>query len=153
MITIITNKTNNKTDSSEKFSQLYDVFLYKKKDITAIQKKLSINNNVNQIAVHQSNKAKTLANSYELLLELVGDLIPIQEKLGIDVNPILKVKLKRDKASSDKLIKLFDSFLSLEDDIVSRRNTREIWRSGSKENLAKWRETTAIFKSYSSTIA
>ena len=66
------NNTNNKTDSSEKFPQLYDVFLYKKKDITAIQKKLSINSNVNQTAVHQSNKAKTLADSYELLLELVG---------------------------------------------------------------------------------
>ncbi len=46
------NNTNNKTDPSEKFSQLYKVFLYKKKDITAIQKKLSINSNVNQMAVH-----------------------------------------------------------------------------------------------------
>ncbi|RIA93385.1 hypothetical protein C1645_819466 [Glomus cerebriforme] len=104
------NKTNNKTNSSEKFSQLYDVFLYKKKDITAIQKKLSINSNVNQTAVYQSNKAKTLADSYELLLEL--------EKFGIDANPILEVELRRDKASSNKPIRLFDLLLSLEDNIV-----------------------------------
>src|SRR5256885_794586 len=109
------NKTNNKTDPSEKFSQLYDVFLYKKKDITAIQKKLSINSNVNQMAVHQSNKAKTLANSYELLLKLVGNLIPIQVKFGIDINPVLEVKLRRDKTSSDKPIRLFDLLLCLED--------------------------------------
>ncbi|CAG8827490.1 12086_t:CDS:1, partial [Dentiscutata erythropus] len=52
-----------------------------KKDITAIQKKLGINNNINQIAVSESKKAKELADSYELLLELVRDLIPIQMKL------------------------------------------------------------------------
>ncbi|RIA84448.1 hypothetical protein C1645_784107 [Glomus cerebriforme] len=61
---------------------------------------------------------KTLADSYELLLELVGDLIPIQEKLGIDVNPVLEVELRRDKASSDKPIRLFDLLMYLEDDIV-----------------------------------
>ncbi|UZO05489.1 uncharacterized protein OCT59_025837 [Rhizophagus irregularis] len=61
---------------------------------------------------------KTLADSYKLLLELVGDLIPIQEKLGIDLNPVLEVELRRDKTSSDKPIRLFDLLLSLEDDIV-----------------------------------
>nr|CAG8590867.1 7948_t:CDS:2 [Entrophospora candida] len=109
------SNTNNKTDPSE---ILYKVFLYKKKDITAIQKKLSIISNINQTAVTESKKAKKLADSYELLLELVGDLIPIQEKLGININPILEAELRRDKASSDKPIRLFDLLLCLEGDIV-----------------------------------
>ncbi|CAG8816482.1 5620_t:CDS:1, partial [Racocetra persica] len=95
------------------------VLLYKKKDITAIQKKLGINNNINQTAVSESKKAKELADSYELLLELVRDLIPIQIKLGIDINPILEAELRRNKASSDKPIRLFDLLLCLEDDITT----------------------------------
>ncbi|RHZ85046.1 hypothetical protein Glove_73g11 [Diversispora epigaea] len=106
----------HKTDPSE---ILYEVLLYKKKDITAIQKKLGINGNINQTAVSESKKAKKLDDSYELLLELVGDLIPIQEKLGVDINPILEVELRRDKAASDKPIRLFDLLLCLEDDIVT----------------------------------
>ncbi|PKY59924.1 hypothetical protein RhiirA4_483078 [Rhizophagus irregularis] len=105
----MTTNTNNKTDPSKNFPQLYEVFLYKKKDITDIQKKLGINSNINQMAVSQSKKAKTLADSYELLLELVEDLIPIQGKLGIDTNPVLEAELRRDKASSNKpIIRIFD---------------------------------------------
>ncbi|RHZ81634.1 hypothetical protein Glove_117g279 [Diversispora epigaea] len=123
----MTSNTNNsgasakayKTDPSEKIFQLYEVLLYKKKDITAIQKKLGINSNINQTAVSESKKAKKLDDSYELLLELVGDLIPIQEKLGVDINPILEVELRRDKAASDKPIRLFDLLLCLEDDIAT----------------------------------
>ncbi|CAJ0840543.1 2295_t:CDS:2 [Entrophospora sp. SA101] len=103
----------------EKFPQLYKVLLYKKKDITAIQKKLGINSNINQTAVSESKKAKKLVDSYELLLELVGDLILIQGNLGIDINPILEAELRRDKASSDKPIRLFDLLLCLEDDIAT----------------------------------
>src|SRR5437016_11531183 len=109
----MTSNTNNKTDPNEKFPQLYEAFLYKKKDITAIQKKLGIISNINQTAVTESKKAKKLADSYELLLELVGDLIPIQGKLGIDINPVLEAELKRDRASSDKPIRLFDLLLCL----------------------------------------
>ena len=115
----MTSNTNNKTDPNEKFPQLYEVFLYKKKDITAIQKKLGINSNINQTAVSESKKAKKLADSYELLLELVRDLIPIQGKLGIDINPVLEAELRRDKASSDKPIRLFNLLLCLEDDIAT----------------------------------
>ena len=115
----MTSNTNNKTDPSVKFPQLYEVFLYKRKDITAIQKKLGINSNINQTAVSESKKAKKLADSYELLLELVEALIPIQGKLGIDINPVLEAELRRDKASSDKPIRLFDLLLCLEDDIVT----------------------------------
>ncbi|CAG8586662.1 3140_t:CDS:1, partial [Racocetra persica] len=95
------------------------VLLYKKKDITAIQKKLGINNNINQMAVLESKKAKKLVDSSKLLLELVRDLIPIQIKLGIDINSILEAELRRNKAFSDKPIRLFDLLLCLEDDIVT----------------------------------
>ena len=115
----MTSNTNNKTDPSEKFPQLYEVLLYKKKDITAIQKKLGINSNINQTTVLGNKKAKKLADSYELLLELVRNLIPIQGKLGIDINPVLEAELKRNKASSDKPIRLFDLLLCLEDDIAT----------------------------------
>ncbi|CAG8797603.1 27235_t:CDS:1 [Dentiscutata erythropus] len=114
----MTSNTNN-TDPSENFPQLYKVLLYKKKNIIAIQKKLGINNNINQMAVSESKKAKELADSYELLLELVRDLIPIQIKLGIDINPILEAELRRNKASSDKPIRLFDLLLCLKDDIAT----------------------------------
>ncbi len=91
-------------NNPEILAQLYGVFLYKKKDIIAIQEKLSIggvlegSGNTNQSAVHlplaslaeSMLEGKTLANSYELLLKLVGDLIPIQENLNIDGNPILE---------------------------------------------------------------
>ncbi|KAG9301858.1 hypothetical protein G9A89_004537 [Geosiphon pyriformis] len=69
--------------------------------------------------VSESKKAKKHADSYELLLELVGDLIPIQGKLGIDINPVLEAELRRDKVSSDKPIRLFDLLLCLEDDIAT----------------------------------
>ncbi|CAH1769563.1 13679_t:CDS:2, partial [Entrophospora sp. SA101] len=90
-----------------------------KKDIIAIQEKLGIISNINQMAVTESKKAKNLAVSYELLLELVGDLILIQGKLGIDINPVLEAELRRDKISSDKPIRLFDLLLCLEGDIVT----------------------------------
>ena len=44
---------------------------------------------------------KTLADSYELLLELVGNLIVIQENLNIDGNPVLEVEYQSDEASTD----------------------------------------------------
>ena len=95
------------------------MLLYKKKDIIAIQEKLGIISNINQMAVMESKKAKKLAVSYELLLELVRDLILIQGKLGIDINPVLEAELRRDKTSSDKPIRLFDLLLCLEDDIAT----------------------------------
>jgi hypothetical protein len=62
---------------------------------------------------------KTLADSYELLLELVRDLIPIQENLSIDSNPILEEALRSNKASTDiPFSEIFNLLLSLEDDIV-----------------------------------
>ncbi|CAG8529842.1 10459_t:CDS:2 [Dentiscutata heterogama] len=71
------------------------------------------------MAVLESKKVKELANLYKLLLELVRDLIPIQMKLGIDINPILEAELRRNKASSNKSIRLFDLLLCLENNIVT----------------------------------
>src|SRR6266498_4416186 len=73
--------------------------------------------------MHQSNKAKTLADSYELLLELVGDLILIQENLNIDGNPILAVEYRSNKAceaSTDiSLGKIYNLLLYLEENIIA----------------------------------
>ena len=84
-------------------NQLYGVLLYKKKDIIAIQEKLGIGGNANQLAVPPDSElmGKTLADSYELLLELVGDLIPIQENLNIGGNSVLVVEYQSNKASTD----------------------------------------------------
>ncbi|RGB24327.1 hypothetical protein C1646_773259 [Rhizophagus diaphanus] len=90
------NNNTNKSPTKESLDQLYEIFLYKKKDIIVIQKKLGINVNANQEAVRQSKEEITLADSYELLLDLVGDILPIQEELNIEGNPILEVKLRKE---------------------------------------------------------
>ena len=103
-------------------AQLYGLFLYRKKDIIAIQEKLSIGGNINQLAVPSDSElmGKTLADSYELLLELVGDLIPIQEKLGIDVNPVLEVEYRSNKASADvSFSEILNLLMYLEEDIIA----------------------------------
>ena len=115
---MVSSTNNNKSNKSETFAPLYEVLLYKKKDIIAIQEKLGINSNTSKQIEHGPD-GKTLADSYKLLLHLVGDLIPIQGKLGIDINPVLEAELKRDRASSDQPIRLFDLLLCLEDDIAT----------------------------------
>jgi hypothetical protein len=86
--------------STETFAQFYGVLLYKKKDIIAIQEKfgmlplVTIGGNANNLVVPPDSEliGKTLADLYELLLELVGDLILIQENLNINGNPVLEVE-------------------------------------------------------------
>ena len=59
--TIMTSNTNISSDQSKILEELlYELLLYKKKDIIAIQEKLSINSNTNQTALNQSKKGKTL---------------------------------------------------------------------------------------------
>ena len=85
----MTSNTNISSDKSE--VQLYELLLYKKKDIIAIQEKLSMNpdrrkgpiENRNQTALNQSKKGKTLEDSFGLLFNLVEELRPIQEELDI----------------------------------------------------------------------
>ncbi|CAG8627677.1 7912_t:CDS:1, partial [Paraglomus occultum] len=113
------SNTNNKTDQS---AHLYEVLLYKRKDIIAIQEKLGINSNTLKQIKHESD-GKTLADSYKLLLHLVGDLILIQKNLNIDGNHILAVEYnnvanQNNKDSSNlSLSKLFNLLLYLEEDI------------------------------------
>ncbi|RGB30775.1 hypothetical protein C1646_764922 [Rhizophagus diaphanus] len=75
-------------NNPETLAKLYRLFLYKKKDIIAIQEKL-------------------------------GDLIPIQENLNIDGNPILEEAPRSNKASTDiSLGEIFNLLMYLEDDII-----------------------------------
>ncbi|GES98264.1 hypothetical protein GLOIN_2v1776244 [Rhizophagus clarus] len=118
---------SNDTLTKESLDQLYEVFLYKKKDIIAIQKKLGINAKTNQEAVRQSKEEITLADSYELLLDLVGDMLPIQEELNIEGNPILEMKLRSYKASMDiSYGQICNLLLYLEEDIIAIQDKLDI---------------------------
>src|SRR6185312_4214535 len=109
------SNTNNKTDQIETFAHLYEVLLYKRKDIIVIQEKLGINSNTLKKIKHESD-GKPLADLYKLLLHLVGNLILIQKNLDIDGNPILAVEYnnvsnQNNRGSSDlSLSKLFSCF-------------------------------------------
>ena len=114
--------------NTETLAQFYGVLLYKKKDIVAIQEKLgmlplvTIGGNANNLVVPPDSElmGKTLADSYELLLELVGDLIPIQENLNIDGNPVLEVEYQSNEASTDiSFGEIFNLLMYLEEDIIA----------------------------------
>src|ERR1044072_4642765 len=112
----MTRNTNNNSDQvdAQLYNDLheellYELLLYKKKDIIAIQEKLgmamvpkgppSINDNTNQTALNQSKKVKTLEDSFGLLFDLVKELKPIQEKIDICGHPILTI-LHQDRKST-----------------------------------------------------
>jgi hypothetical protein len=114
----MTSNTNNNSDQvdDELYEELlYEVLLYKKKDIIAIQEKLGmaplrpINDNTNRTALNQSKKGKTLEDSFGLLFDLVEELRPIQEELEIGRHPILII-LHRYK---EELIDMSSGELSL----------------------------------------
>ena len=108
------------TNDPKTLNQLYEVLLYKKKDIIAIQKKLGISGNANQMANIEARRRKTLADSYELLLNLVEDIIPIRDDLSIDGNPILEEVLQSNKASTDiSYREIYNLLLYLEEDIIT----------------------------------
>ncbi len=128
-------------NNPETLAQLYGLFLYKKKDIIAIQEKLGIGGvlegpgNANQSAMHlplaplaePMLEGKTLADSYELLLELIGDLITIQENLNIDGNPILEEALRSNKASTDiPFGELFNLLMYLGEGIIAIQDELDI---------------------------
>src|SRR5205809_7364386 len=114
------NNTNNNSGRSGTLDNLYEVFLYKKKDIMGIQEKLGISGNVNQMVNIKARRRKTLADSYKLLLDLVEDIIPIRRELRIDGNSILEVELGSNKASSDiSYGEIFNLLLYLEEDIIA----------------------------------
>src|SRR5207248_11546767 len=89
----MTSNTNISSNKSE--AQLYEVLLYKKKDIIAIQKKLSTFpgpiESRNQTALNQNKKGKTLEDSFGLLFDLVGELIDIRGDLDVNCHPVLTI--------------------------------------------------------------
>ena len=99
----MTSNTNINSDKSEAVpegpAQLYEVLLYKKKDIIAIQKKLGMDpdrrkgpiENRNQTALNQSKKGKTLEDSFGLLFNLIGELIDIRGDLDVACHPVLTI--------------------------------------------------------------
>ena len=102
----MTSDTNHKLVQSEILeNQLYEVVLYKKMDILAIQERIaevkhgmrshadpSINENANQTGLNQNKKVVARAcfdNTSNLLLDLVEKIISIEEELETGGNPIL----------------------------------------------------------------
>jgi hypothetical protein len=91
----MTSNTNNEFVQSEILeNQLYEVLLYKKMDVLAIQerlaeRKLGINDNANQTALNQSEKVKMFDYTSTLLFDLIDKIISIEEELETGGNPIL----------------------------------------------------------------
>src|ERR1044072_5643231 len=92
-----TNISSDQVDDELHEELLYEVLLYKKKDIIAIQKKLGMLpdrrkgpiENIYQTVLNQSKKGKTLEDSFELLFNLVRELINVREDLNVVGHPIL----------------------------------------------------------------
>jgi hypothetical protein len=100
----MTSNTNNNSDQvdDELYGELlYELLLYKKKDIIAIQEKLGmapINDNTVQTALNES-KGKILKDSFQLFFDLVEELvqiIQIMEGSDAHILPILSI-LHRNK--------------------------------------------------------
>ena len=127
----MTSNTNISSDKSE--AQLYEVLLYKKKDIIAIQKKLSTFpdpekgpiESRNQTALNQNKKGKTLEDSFGLLFNLVGELIDVREDLDVIGHPILTTLYENmqdfDEVTFGKMSlgTLYHLLLYLEEDIIA----------------------------------
>ena len=130
----MTRNTNNNSDQvdDELYEELlYEVLLYKKKDIIAIQEKLSmtvserpsINDNTNQTVLNETKKGKTLEDSFRLLFDLVEELRLIQEELEIGRNPILIILHRYREELMDMALEelslgeTYHLLLYLEDDI------------------------------------
>jgi hypothetical protein len=138
----MSRNTNNNSDQvdadlyDEQYEELlYELLLYKKKDIIAIQEKLgmamgsqkrpppSINGNTNQTALNQNKKGKTLEDLFRLLFDLVEELRLIQEEVEIGRNPILIILHRcreelMDMSSGElSLGETYHLLLYLEDDI------------------------------------
>ena len=133
----MTRNTNNNSVQSEILeNQLYEVLLYKKKDIIAIQKKLGMDpdrrkgpiENRNQTALNQSKKGKTLEDSFGLLFDLVGELIDIRGDLDVVGHPILTTLYENIQDFDDvtfgkmTLGTLYHLLLYLEEDISMIQN-------------------------------
>ena len=94
-----TNNNSNQVDDELYEELLYELLLYKKKDIIAIQEKLGItplepiNDNTNKTALNES-KGKILIDSFQLFFNLVKELVQIVQIMkGSDAHilPILSI--------------------------------------------------------------
>src|SRR4051812_13509922 len=130
----MTSNANISSDKSE--AQLYEVLLYKKKNIIAIQKKLGIFPNPgkgpiesrNQTALNQNKKGKTLEDSFGLLFDLVRELIDIREDLDVNCHSVLTIlynnlhDLEGETYGKRSLETLYHLLLYLEEDISMIQN-------------------------------
>ena len=126
-----TNISSDQVDDELHEELLYEVLLYKKKDIIAIQKKLGMIpdrrkgpiENRNQTASNQSKKGKTLEDSFGLLFDLVGELIDIRGDLNVACHPVLTIlynnmhDLEGETYGKRSLGTLYHLLLYLEEDI------------------------------------
>ncbi len=141
----MTSNTNISSDKSE--AQLYEVLLYKKKDIIAIQKKLGMFSDPrkgpiesrNQTALNQSKKEKTLEDSFGLLFDLVGELIDIRGDLDMDCHSILIIlynniyDFKGETYGKRSLGTLYHLLLYLKEDISMIQNVLGIVSHSNQE--------------------
>ena len=126
-----TNNNSDQVDDELHEELLYEVLLYKKKDIIAIQKKLGMLpdrkkgpiENKYQTALNQSKKGKTLEDSFGLLFDLVGELIDVRGDLDVIGHPILTTLYENMQDFDDvtfgkmSLGTLYHLLLYLEEDI------------------------------------
>ncbi|RIA92130.1 hypothetical protein C1645_736591 [Glomus cerebriforme] len=135
----MTSNTINKFVQSEILeNQLYEVLLYKKMDVLAIQerlaeRKLGINDNANQTALNQSMKAEILDYALDdytskLLFDLVEKIISIEEDLETDGHSMLIILHRYRKDLMDvsigefSLREKYHLLLYLEEDISMIQN-------------------------------
>src|SRR4051794_19252116 len=131
----MTNNTNNNSDQVND-ELLYELLLYKKKDIIAIQEKLDIDSDPekgpiesrNQTALNQNKKGKTLEDSFGLLFDLVRELIDIREDLDVNCHSVLTIlynnihDLEGETYGKRSLETLYHLLLYLEEDISMIQN-------------------------------
>ena len=125
----MTSNTNDKLVQSEILeNQLYEVLLYKKMEVLAIQehlaeRKFSIKDYANQTTLNQSKTAETLDYTGRLLFDLVEMIISIEEHLEIGGHPTLNTLYRFREDLNDRslgefsLREKYHLLLYLEEDI------------------------------------
>ncbi|CAG8473993.1 10297_t:CDS:2 [Ambispora leptoticha] len=106
---------------------------------------MSSTNKTNTPKNNDNNTSQNLVKKHPILIinVILGEIGV--KKLGIDINPILEVELRRDKISSDKPIRLFDLLLCLEDDIVIIQEKIDIVGYSNQERAEEADENTRAY--------
>ncbi|RHZ54576.1 hypothetical protein Glove_426g13 [Diversispora epigaea] len=155
----MTSNTNNsgasakahKTNPSEK---LYEVFLYKKKDITAIQKKLGeLDIDISPILEAELRRDKTSSDKpirlFDLLSCLEDDIATIQEKIGIVGYTNQEMAEEADKNARVYLRKFEKFHGPLEDDPVFVKKSVNIGQCPCLESKVKQEKLSQIYIQHS----